>query len=100
MQKQQLPLRQPSQQFDTDIYKIGGGGIPKEEASAIKLVWEGKATPHQQRMALESIIDRLAMADHISYTQGSFDGSAFLAGRAFVGKLIRTILRKPIGDAQ
>lgn len=87
-----------SQHKETDIFKIGGGSLEKDEATAIQCVWEGIANPGQQRQALSVIIDKLAMADHISYTQGSFDGSAFLAGRAFVGKLIRYVLRAKLGE--
>ena len=88
------------QQPDTNIYKVGGGPLSTLEAAAIQLVWEGKATPGQQRQAMEIIIDKLAMADHLSYTQGSFDGSAFLAGRAFVGKLVRHTIRAKLGEHQ
>ena len=98
MQGNNKPLRQTT--GDVDIYKIGGGSISKEEAAAVQQCWEGTANAGQQRLALAVVIDKLAMADHIPYTQGSFDGSAFLAGRAFVGKLIRTVLRAKLGELQ
>jgi hypothetical protein len=93
MQQQPTP---PSRQPE-DIFKVGGGSLSKEEATAIQLCWAGQANPGQQRLALSVIIDKLSMADHLAYTQGSFDGSAFLAGRAFVGKLIRKVIRATIG---
>ena len=77
--------------IEIDIYQVPD--LHAEEINAIKSAWAGEANPGQQRMALETIIDKLSFADFISYKEGSFDGSAFLAGRSFVGKKVRTIIK-------
>jgi len=67
--------------------------LTESEINAIKHCWEGTATDGQQRQALETIIDKLATADVIAFEPGAPDEGAFLAGRTFVGKQIRRVLR-------
>lgn len=81
-----------------DIYKIGGGELTAQEVIAIQAVWAGEAEPGQQRLAMELIVDRISMADHMSFLEGRRDGSSFLAGRSFVGKLLRSFIRKRVGE--
>ena len=88
------------QQREVDIFKVGKDGITKEETIAIQATWDGSANSGQMRIAMNVIIDKFSMADHLSFKEGSPDGSAFLAGRALVGKLIRTTLRKNVGELQ
>ena len=88
------------QQREVDVFKIGKDGLTDAEVIAIQATWAGEANNGQMRVAMNVIIDKFSMADHLSFKEGSLDGSAFLAGRAFVGKLIRTTLRKRIGDTQ
>jgi hypothetical protein len=80
----------------TDIFQV----IPlhSEQIIAIQACWAGEANNGQQRMALEAIIDNLSMTDFMSYKEGSFDGSAFLAGRSFVGKQVRRVIKIKSGD--
>jgi hypothetical protein len=63
------------------------------EMNAVKACWAGEASASQQRMALDVTINKLSMADLMSYQPGSFDQTAFLSGREFVGKAIRRILK-------
>jgi hypothetical protein len=85
-----------------DIFQIGqkGVGLSDEEINAVKCCYAGEANPGQQRIAIDVIIDKIAMADRSSYQVGSFDQSAFLAGRAYVGKQIRTVIRHITGETQ
>lgn len=85
-------------QREVDIYKVGKDGLTKVEVTAIQCVWSGTANAGQQQQAIQIIIDKLSMADHLSFKEGSPDGGAFLAGRAFVGKLIRHTLRANVGE--
>ncbi len=70
------------------------------EINAIKHCWDGTATDGQQRIALETIINKLATADVIAFEPGAPDEGAFLAGRTFVGKQIRRVLRMKTGENQ
>lgn len=67
--------------------------LDNEERNAIKAVWAGEASPGQQRMAMNVIVDKVSMADRLAYQVGSFDMTAFLNGRSWVGKAIRRILK-------
>ena len=64
---------------------------------ALQCCYLGEASPHQQRLAIDTIIDKLSRADFLAYQAGSHDESAFLAGRAFVGKQTRQALKTKIG---
>lgn len=88
------------QQREVDVFKIGKDGLTKAEVISIQATWDGTANNGQMREAMNVIIDKFSMADHLSFKEGSPDGSSFLAGRALVGKLIRTTLRKKIGELQ
>ena len=88
------------QQREVDVFKVGKEGLTKAEVVAIQATWAGEANDGQQRMAMQIIVDKFSMADHLSFKEGSPDGSVFLAGRAFVGKLIRHTLRKNVGELQ
>jgi len=67
--------------------------ISEPEQHALQACWYGEATPGQQRLALNIVIDKLSMADFLPYQVGSFDETAFLNGRIFVGKAMRRILK-------
>ena len=67
-----------------------------DEERAVKALWRGDATEYQQRLALKVIVNKLCRADDLLYVPGSFDETAFLQGRAFVGKRIMQILNKPL----
>ena len=70
----------------------------KHEHEAIKNLSKGIATEHQQRLALKFIINSVSRAQDLLYIPGStFDETAFLNGRAFVGQNILKLLNVPIG---
>jgi hypothetical protein len=69
-----------------------------EEVRAIQSIWEGKADPHQQRLALEAILGPLCETDAIGFHMGA-DGdrlTSFAAGKRYVGNSIRRIITTPL----
>ena len=70
--------------------------LTEQERGALKAVHEGIADPYQQRLALNVIVNKFSRAHDMLYIQGSFDGSAFLSGRGFVGQRILKYLNLPI----
>lgn len=74
------------------------GKLAKEEVHAIKQCYAGNATPHEQRLALAVICNKLARAHDISFVPGAADESNFLAGRAFVGARVLKIINVPVGQ--
>lgn len=70
--------------------------VTEEERQAIKSLWHGNATEYQQRLALKVIVNKLARADDLLYVPNSFDETAFLQGRGFVGTQIMKILKQPL----
>ena len=89
-------------QLQLNIFQIGqeGIGLTDDEKQAIKACYAGEATDGQQRVAIDTIIDKLCLADMLSYQAGSFDETAFMAGRAFPGKQIRSVIKQKTGETQ
>lgn len=71
--------------------------LSKLDVEAIKALNRGDATDHQQRLALAVICNKLSRAQDALYIPGTFDETAFLNGRAFVGQKILKIINLPIG---
>jgi len=69
----------------------------KEEIQAIKALGNGDATEFQQKLALKVITNSYCRAHDLSYIPSSYDQTAFIAGRAFVGQRILKVLKIPIG---
>lgn len=69
----------------------------KIEHEALKNLSVGTATEHQQKLALKYIVDSLSRAHDLLYIPNSFDETAFINGRAFVGQNIIRILKQPVG---
>ena len=67
------------------------------QVNAIKAVYKGEADSNQQRVALGYICNELCRTQEGQYMRGSFDETAFLNGRAFVGTHILNIINVPIG---
>ena len=67
------------------------------EHSALKALYAGEATAYQQRLALQIIINKLSRAQDLPYIPGSFDETAFLNGRAFVGQQLLKYFNLPVG---
>lgn len=70
--------------------------LTEDEERAIKALWRGDATEYQQRLSLKVIVNKLCRADDLLYIPGSFDETAFLQGRGFVGSQIMRIIKQPL----
>jgi len=71
--------------------------LNKLEIEALKALNKGEATEHQQKLALATICNKFSRAQDALYVPGTFDETAFLNGRAFVGQKILKIINLPIG---
>lgn len=71
--------------------------LSRLDIEAIKALNKGQATEHQQRLALSVICNKFSRAQDALYIPGTFDETAFLNGRAFVGQKILKIINLPIG---
>lgn len=71
--------------------------LTKQEVVALQDLNTGEATPYQQRLALMVIINKFARAQDLLYIPGSFDQTAILNGRAFVGQQILKYINIPVG---
>ena len=74
--------------------------LRRDEILAIKNVFDGVAEPHQQRLAIVAIVNKLSRAQDVLYIPGT-DGQRstdFLNGRAYVGQLIHKYLNIPVGQ--
>ncbi len=69
----------------------------KPEANALKALYEGTATEHQQRLALSVIVHKFSRAQNLLYLPNDPEGTAFINGRGFVGMKILNIINVPIG---
>ena len=74
--------------------------LTSSERAAIRDVWRGEASPERQKAALRVIIEKLCRAGEVAFIEGSPDGTAFLAGRNHVGKLILAISQKPTANPE
>lgn len=66
--------------------------LTKNEARAIKAVWEGVASEPQQKKVIELIIKRFACADDLEFRPDDMGGeraSNFASGKRFVGEQVR-----------
>lgn len=68
------------------------------EVYAIRAVSEGKANSEQQMIALSFIVKHISRAHILYFVPGSHDETAFLAGRAFVGKKVIELCELPMGS--
>ena len=85
----QLPKKIINQCFKTKE-------ITRAEHEAIKTLSRGEATEHQQQLVLKVIVNKICRANDILYIPGTFDETAFLNGRAFVGQHILKLLTLPV----
>lgn len=69
--------------------------VTAEETRALKAIKAGAATEHQQRLAAAVIIKKFARTHDEPFIEGSSDGTAFLAGRGFVGRRILLHFEQP-----
>ena len=71
--------------------------ITKEEVHALRDLHQGVATERQQQVALYVIINKFSRAQDLLYIPDSFDQTAILNGRAFVGQQILKYINIPVG---
>lgn len=60
----------------------------RHEIAAVQALWRGEADAQQQRRAVEWILDAVCRVNDMEYRPGSFDETAFAAGRRYVGSQI------------
>lgn len=61
---------------------------PLDDAVCMRALSNGTATDTQQKKAFSFIINDLCKTYDLVYEQGSFDATAFRAGKAFVGQVL------------
>ena len=71
--------------------------LTQREHAALKAVWAGEATPEQQKLTLHVIVNKFSRTHDLLYVAGSFDQTAILNGRSFVGQKILKYLNLPVG---
>ena len=71
-----------------------------QERRALMALGTGSATTAQQQLALSVIVKKIARYGDITFIPGSQDGSAFLAGRAFVGAALVRLVNEAIPDEE
>lgn len=83
---------------ETDVFNVPA--LERHELVALQMCFDEKenANPEQQVIAIKAIIGKLCLYDMLAYQVGSFDETAFLNGRIFVGKEILRQCRQPIGE--
>ena len=71
--------------------------LSDKEIYAIRAVWAGEAQPHEQKLALNTIITVFCKyPKSVPFSPGEPDETAFLAGRFFVGQSVAEIIEKPM----
>lgn len=71
--------------------------LTKQEIHALRDLHKGEATARQQQVALYVIVNKFARAQDLLYVPDSFDQTAILNGRAFVGQQILKYINIPVG---
>ena len=74
--------------------------LDKQDILALKAVYNGEVDAHQQRLALHVIVNKLSRAQDQLYIPDSFDQTAHLNGRAFVGQKILKYINMPVGKLE
>ncbi len=70
--------------------------ITEHDINAIKELAKGKASEHQQVLALRCIMNTISGAYDVPFVPGHTDQTNFREGRAFVGNRIDRIIRTDI----
>jgi hypothetical protein len=68
------------------------------DIGAVRAVYNGEAEPHQQRRAMEWIMNNACEIKELSYRpdgEGGFGDTAFAEGRRFVGIQIAKLVSMP-----
>jgi len=94
-QKKQVVARKKTKEQEAPCFNCTRPTKP--EANALKALYEGTATEHQQRLALSLIVHKFSRAQNLLYLPDDPAGTAFINGRGFVGMKILNIINVPIG---
>ena len=74
--------------------------LTNAEIRALKALKNGTASEGQQTMGMNAIVKKICGTNSLPYVPGSFDQTAFKAGRAFVGAHIIRIMNIKMKDDQ
>lgn len=69
---------------------------PKEEAAALKAVWEGQADQFTQRRVIKHLVEMICGINQIPLVAGQPDLTAFNCGRAWVARQLQVAITTPI----
>jgi len=69
-----------------------------QEHRSIRSLAAGDAEPHQQKEAIAVILKKFSRANDLLYIPGTFDETAFLNGRAFVGQQLLKYINLPVNE--
>lgn len=83
-----------------ELRLLPGIGDPEHKKGHrdIKALSKGTATKEQQINALDYITRVISRANDLAYLPGDMNGSAFFAGRSYVGKHIFKLMKSNVGD--
>ena len=74
------------------------GKLTNTDVGALKSLAKGKASSSQQKQALAFIVKNICRTYDVSFRPGKPDVSAFNEGRAFVGKEIVRMVKRPYDE--
>jgi hypothetical protein len=69
---------------------------PKEEAVALKAVWDGGADPALQRRVISHLVELICGINRIPLAPGEPDITAFNCGRAWVARQLQLAITMPL----
>lgn len=72
--------------------------LDEQEVRALKSLYRGDAQPHQQRLALQVLVNKFGRLSQPAFVPGDPGQSAFLAGRQFVAILLMDTINRPLGQ--
>ena len=69
---------------------------PKDEAMALKAVWDGGADPALQRRVITHLVELICGINRIPLAPGEPDITAFNCGRAWVARQLQLAITTPL----
>jgi len=72
--------------------------LTTDEHRAVKAISDGIATEGQQKLFLSVLVHKLTGMHNLNYVPGSFDETAFMNGRGFVGQQLTKYIKIPIKE--
>lgn len=70
--------------------------LTKPEAVAIKALHDGRASPDQQKLALQAVVQKIANTHDLDWFVDNERASSFASGRRFVGLEIIKYVEQPL----